>query len=135
MPRNSLHLLYFFWHHRISIQFNLIHIAKLFIIREGAISPVRPGYYFFVVQHSHHTVYSWFIMIVYPDRPGSAWPFMSVCINSITHDMMLPVLLSMFRYQFRRLINTIPLKKRQRKTDDIFIPFRKIRTFRGLINS
>jgi len=60
---------------------------------------------------------------------------MLVCINSITHDMILLVLLSMFRYQFRRLINTIPLKKRQRKTNNIFIPFRKIRTFHDLINS
>lgn len=116
-PLYKCHLLYFFGFVKILILYNLIYIVMLFIIREGAISPVRSGYYFFVVQHSHHTVYSWFIMIVYPDRPDSAWPFMSVCINSITHDMMLSVLLSMFRYQFRHLINTIPLiakKKRQR---------------------
>lgn len=39
-----------------------------------------------------------------------------VYINSITHDtIQLSVQLCMYRYQFRRLINTIPLKKREQK--------------------
>jgi len=127
--------IFFFWLRKNSILFLIYIYPKLFIIREGAISPVRSGYYFSVVQHSHHTVYSWFIMIVYSDRSDSAWPFMSVCINSITHDMMLSVLLSMFWYQFRHLINTIPLKKHHGKQMIFFIPFRKIRAFHSLINS
>lgn len=56
---------------------------------------------FFVIQHSHHIVYFWFIMIVYSARPDST----TVYVKSI--------LICMYRNQFRRLINNNTFKETQ----------------------